>query len=233
MSKVIPKEKLTAYQRWELATFDEHIPLSHQVPLPSPAEPVPDEISDVDSAVGIALPTAEDLERIQQDAWKEGFRLGQEEGHKLGFETGKEESKQLAERLHALVDALNTEQIRQDENLAKEVLALALTVAHQIMGTALRVKPELILPGIREAIAALPTLNGHHRLFVHPDHSRVVNDWLMQEHPYLSWKVIDDTKQSPGGFRVESTHNELDASLPTRWREITKALGAGDNDWLE
>ena len=54
-NKTIPKEQLSAYQRWELSNFDQ------------PAE-------------GVKLPSANDIQRIQQQAYQEGFAAGMKDG---------------------------------------------------------------------------------------------------------------------------------------------------------
>lgn len=115
--------------------------------------------------------------------------------------------------------------------MAREVLDLALTVAQQMVRNALRIKPELILDGIREALLSLPALNGHHKIFTHPDCSAMVREWLAHEHGHLSWKVLEDTEMELGSFRFESVYSELDGSLHVRWQEITDCLGAS-NEWL-
>ena len=66
MTGFIPKEKLTAYQRWELAAFDEEeaqaaepepeLPPPEPEPEPPPPEPEPE-------LPPVILPTAEDIER--------------------------------------------------------------------------------------------------------------------------------------------------------------------------
>lgn len=234
MSKVIPKEKLTAYQRWELAAFDEAHPEGGAVEGATP-EVLPDagvEVDEQTAALRMAFPTAEDLERIHQEAWQEGFDLGKAEGHKAGFEVGRADGEGYARQLKALAEALETERTRQDEALAQEVLALAIGIARQVVGTSLRLKPELILDTVREALLSLPSLSGHYRVVVHPDSARVVRDWLDQEHGHLSWKIIEDEHMESGGFRFESAHSELDASMETRWREVTDCLGAKP-EWLD
>ncbi|MFN3593614.1 MAG: flagellar assembly protein FliH [Thiobacillaceae bacterium] len=221
--KIIPKEQLTAYQRWELGGLD--TPDGSQGP--GAAEPV---TSEEDGPV--SLPTAEELERLHQAAWQEGYRLGLEEGRREGFAAGSVEARAYVERLKALAEAFDAERLRQDEALAQEVLALALAVARQILRTGLQVRPELILPVLREALANLPTLTGHTRLLVHPQHAALVREFLASEHVHLSWKVVEDASLEPGGFRIENAHGELDARIETRWQDIVKALGA-DTAWID
>ena len=235
MSKVIPKEQLTAYQRWELAAFDESHARTREDVAFAAEQGTETGAESTHGELSLAFPTAEDLERIHQEAWQEGYDLGRQEGldagRQAGFEAGKQEGEAYARQLRALAEALETERIKQDEAVAQEVLALALAVAQQVVSAAVHVNPELILASIREALLSLPSLSGHHRVVVHPESASVVKEWLAQEHSHLSWKVVEDTAMTPGGFRFESGHSELDATLPTRWREIAACLGA-DISWL-
>ena len=75
-------------------------------------------------------------------------------------------------------------------------------------------------------------MSGHHKVVVHPSDAEIVRAWLDGEHGHLSWKVAEDAQISPGGFRFESTHSELDASLETRWRETVACLGT-ETSWME
>lgn len=225
VTKVIPKEQLTAYQRWELAAFDEETsgnPASHT----HARAPAGEEGSDK-----LVLPTAEEVERLHQEAWQEGYNLGIEEGRKAGFEAGRASAEAHARNLGALSEALEGSRLRQDELLAKEILALALSVAQQIVRRTFGIKPELLLDGIKEALLSLPALNGHHKIVTHPDHVDMVRDWLAHEHGHLSWKVSADEQMERGSFRFESSYSELDGSLRTRWQEITECLGI-DETWL-
>lgn len=226
MSRVIPKEQLTAYQRWELGNIDP----AHGEP-PPPVEEAPPPEPEPETLLSVPLPTAEDIERIQREAWREGHDLGREEGRKAGYEEGYQTGEADAERLRQLAEALEVERTRQDEAIAREVLELALNVAQQILRATIQANPKSILVVIREALQSLPTLSGHHKVVVHPEDVAVVNDWLAREHGHLSWKVVEDEQLSRGGFRFESAHNELDASLETRWREITSCLGT-ETTWM-
>ncbi len=225
MSRVIPKEQLTAYQRWELGSFDaasvEPEPVEDAPPPPEP-EPV----------LSIPLPTAEDIERIQQEAWQEGHDLGFKEGREAGYQDGFASGEADVERLRQLADAFAVEGLRQDEAIAREVLDLALHVARQMLRASLQARPEGILDVIREALQSLPTLSGHHKIVAHPDDVPIVNDWLAREYSHLPWKVLEDANLARGGFRIESAHSELDATLETRWREIVSCLGS-DSQWMD
>lgn len=232
MSKVIPKEHLTAYQRWELAAFDESDAWSTphaRHPAAAESEPAPEPAPEAEEKV--VLPTAEALEQLHQEAWREGYQLGLEEGRKAGFATGQEESERRISEIKTLVSALEGGLVRQDQEVAREVLELALVMARQILRSALEIKPELILDAISEALKTLPSLNGHHKIITHPDSAQLVRDWLAHEHGHLSWKVTEDARIEPGSFRFESAYNELDGSIQARWLELTRCLGS-DTSWL-
>jgi flagellar assembly protein FliH len=224
-SRVIPKEQLTAYQRWELLGLDESE--SGAGTEGNAAKPQSSQ-----ETIAVNLPTAEELERIHQQSAQEGFKLGHEEGYKAGYENGRKAGEADAKRLAQLVEALDTETLRQDEALSKELLGLALAVAKQMIRTALKVKEGLVLEVLREALNSMPGLTGHLRVFVHPDDLEAVNDLLASEHSHFSAKVIGDGRMERGGFRIESNYSEVDGELPIRWQEIIDCLGA-DDSWLD
>lgn len=220
-AKVIPKEQLTAWQRWELNSFQEAGPDE----LARPGD-------EADQPPAVVLPTAEEIERIHRDAWEEGYRLGREEGQRAGYQEGREAGLAHVEQLRLFAEAMQAERLRADAEVAQEVLELALGIARQIIRATLRVKPELMLEVLREALMHLPSLSGHTRVVVHPVNAQIVRDWLAQEHNHLGWKVMEDPHMEPGGFRFDNPHSELDATLPTRWQEIVSCLGT-ETEWLE
>lgn len=217
-TNVIPKEQLTAYQRWELAAFEET--------ASGKVEAAEVESSEIEGEV--RLPTAKEIEEIHEEARRAGHALGLEEGRKAGHDAGYREGMARAERdvqrLGELIAALEAEAVRADERLAEEVLSVALGVARAMLRVELQVHPERILDAIREALSSLHSLAGHLRIVAHPDDAETVREWLGMEHAHLSSKVIEDAHIEPGGFRIETGQSQIDAELPTRWRQIQELL---------
>lgn len=218
-SRIIPKEQLTAYQRWELLGFDESTPSSAEGGAAA------------EDPVTVNLPTAEELERIHQQAAQEGFKIGHEEGYKAGYEMGRQAAAGDAERLAALIQDIDGELLKQDDKLAREVLDLALAVAKQMLRSSLKVKEGLVLEVIREALNSLPALASHMRIVVHPDDLRLVSEFLSSEQAHFTARAVPDPRIERGGFKIESSHSELDGELAVRWQEIIDCLGT-DTGWL-
>jgi flagellar assembly protein FliH len=217
-SPVIPKEQLTAYQRWELLGFDETPPRPKQTAK--------------DETQAVNLPTAEEVEQIHQQAAQEGFKIGRDEGYKAGYEAGKKAAAAVVSRLRTLAEALDQEQLRQDEAIAAELLSLSLALTKQMVRTVLQIKEGVVLEVIREAMNALPSLSGHLRIMVHPDDVETLREFMESEQHHFTFKVHPDARLERGGFRIESNYSEVDGQLPNRWREIVDCLGS-DSEWLE
>ncbi|PZP50934.1 MAG: flagellar assembly protein FliH [Azospira oryzae] len=194
MSGIIPKERLSAFQRWELGHFNE-----------TRTEDPP-----------VKLPTAEELERLHQSA--------RDEGYAAGYAEGRNDVRAHAERLKALGDAWAGALARFDEEVAEALTRLALDIASQVVRAALTVRPELVTAVVKEAIASLPHPGGHPRLLLHPDDAALVRAHLGNELDHGGWKVVEDPAIERGGCRVESAATSVDATLATRWERVAAAL---------
>lgn len=219
MSGFIPKEKLTAYERWELAAFDEADA--------APAAPEPatgDHDDDVEIPASIPLPTAEEIERIHCEAHASGYAAG----HAEGLAAALAEAEQIA----ALGENLRLHLQALDQTVAEELLAVAVEVASRVLQQNLRVKPELLLPVVREAVAALPLHHSHPSLFLHPDDAALVRTQLGEQLEHNGWRILEDSSLTRGGCRVEAGASEVDATLQTRWRRVLDTIGT-TSDWLD
>jgi flagellar assembly protein FliH len=214
----------TAYQRWEMASFGDERPstlarraaeqVHHQ-----PPEPV------------VHMPTEEELAAIREQARAEGYQNGRAAGHADGLADGRAQAEEQLERLRAIADAFGTAVARADETIASDVLDLALHLARGMVRTAFDVKPELVIPVVREAIEYLPVLQQPALLMLNPADVEVVRAGIGEELDKGGWRVVPDPQVGRGGCRIDTASNQIDAQAATRWQRLSQAL-AKNVEWL-
>jgi len=209
-SEVIPKEQLTAFERWELASFDH----------PSDRKTQPAEQAEVVRA------TAAELENIQQQAHQEGYAIG----HQAGYADGIQQARAEAQNIHALMQTLQNELNQIDQQIAQSLLDLSLEIAKKMVHTTIRVNPEVILHIVSEAIGNLPHFNQNAHLILHPDDAELVRKQMGEHLTQAGWKIFSDAKIQRGGCRVETANSQIDGSLEARWKRIVASIGE-DTSW--
>jgi len=235
-NRIISRDRLGAYQRWQLDSFDERQP-APEPELESQSAVVEQDMSH------LTWPTAEEIEQIQQQAHEDGLAAGREEGldagRKEGYEVGYQDGcgegreQSLAElaRLQQLMVALDEALARFDQELGEDILALSISIARQVTRNALNFRPEALLPIIREAIASLPQPNHHAQLILHPDDAVLVRPMMEKELPHSPCRIVEDDHVERGGCRVKTEASDVDATLQGRWDRVVATLGRND-EWL-
>lgn len=197
-SPVIPKEKLSAYQRWELHDFDS--------PQSRTAAPRRESVSE-----------AEKNRQQQQQAYEAGRAEGQREGAAASLA----EAQQLA----GLLSAIQQQHRQINHDLANEVLALAMEIAKQMLRVALPLRPELMLPAINDAVARATLPLAAATIALNPADAAVVRKHLGEELTQAGWRIIEDPACLRGGAMLQTASTQIDASMETRWSRLAAALG--------
>lgn len=240
--RVIPREELSDFQRWQFSSLLETPASQERVEEPSqtvsdnePPQPESPEHSlpaaEAFSAFpesGLALPTAEEIEAIERQA--------QEEGYQTGLAAGRLAAESEANRLRALLAGVETVCKDVETRIANDVLDLALVVARQMVREAIRADHARVLPVIREAVAGLPAIKGPSRLLLNPEDLTAVNVMLAGELSSDYWRLAPDPALSPGSCRIETPDSSVDLTMTTRWRNLLRVLGRNrrdDLDWRE
>lgn len=233
MSGIIPKEQLAAYQRWQFDAFDAP-PAAAPEPEPSPAPP---EELPLDAGEPVppppALPTAEDIERIHEEARQAGYAAGFAEGQAAGEAAVREAGQTLVEELIALVQGMESALAELDQQVAESVLGVGLEIARQLALGSLQANPDYLLPIVRDALAALPLQHAHVQLHLHPADAANVRPHLETLGAGTPLQVIEDAGISRGGCRLRAGPSEIDATLETRWQRILDTIGAQPEPWLK
>lgn len=216
------QDKLSAYTRWEVESFD---------PPPPPA-PVVEEPESVSMP---QLPTAEEIEAMHEEArrggYEEGFGEGRESGYQDGYEAGRKQAEEDFQRLHDIATHLAELGESRAQAVADELLDLALEVARQVLRQNLKVRKDRLLPVVREAILLLPHAQGHPLLFLHPEDAPLVRSQMGEQLTHGGWKILEDSTLIPGGCRIESGNSQVDATLATRWHRVVESMGL-QGDWI-
>ena len=214
----IPKELQSAYQRWEMNSFGDERPsvVAKRVPPPPPIE----------------LPTEEDCAAIRAAAHAEGLELGRASGYADGLDMGRAEAARELEHLQSIAVTFGEAVAQADEVIANDVLELALHLARGMLRTALDVKPELILPVIREAIGYLPVFQQPAKIILNPQDAQLVQDAMGDELEKSGWRVVTDPAVARGGCKIDTPQNQIDAQAAARWQRLAHAL-AKNVEWLD
>ncbi len=212
---------LTAWERWELASFEE------EVALP----PTPAAAPDVSRQSPAAL-EPEEIERIcaaaRKEGYEAGFQAGYQEGVKSGYEAGQAAVRAEAERIRQVADELDRALKELDQKVADELVALAIEIARQVVRHEVTLRPASIVGVVSEALAQLP--HQHATIRLNPDDAALVRASLGETLSHAGHRIVEEPHLKPGDCFLEAGGCQIDASLTTRWRRVIEALG-NDVPW--
>ncbi|SAL58871.1 flagellar assembly protein H [Caballeronia terrestris] len=210
------KPTLSAYQRWEMASFDP-VTIDHSAADQAALEKHLRRVKDEAHAQGLAQG------HVAGQAM--GYQAGYDQGLAKGFEDGRKQALAEAARLADLADAFKTALQAADAAVAESLTALALDIAQQVVQQHIALDPTALLSVAREVIAAEPALLGAPHLTVNPADLPVVEAYLLEELQAAGWSVRTDPAIERGGCRAQAATGEIDATNTTRWERVAAALG--------
>lgn len=219
MSKLIDKDAADeGYQRWQPPQMVAQIP--------------PGGVAVEGSQAGLL--TAEQLEAVQKQAYKEAWDAGFSKGRDAGLAAGQQELMQRAALLDKLVRALDQPFEDMDAAVEQALVDLAMTLAQALVRRELRADPGQVVAVVQEALAALPVASRQVRVCLHPDDVSVVSTALAGRDTAgaseRGWQLQADPTLSRGDCLVLSENSQIDASMEKRLAAVVAQLSGGERE---
>jgi flagellar assembly protein FliH len=237
----ISKDNAAGFKRWEMTSFGDERPSTlaqraaardadtQDIQAAMAAAAAAREqaralaLAEAQSVPAIPMPTVEEIEAIREAARQEGYAEGHAEGlhagHASGYQDGLDQGRAEAagELIHLQELAVNFGDAvtAADEAISHDVLELSLHLARNMVRTAFEVRPELIIPVVRQAV----------------EDAAIIRDSIGPELDKAGWRIVQDGAIARGGCRVDTASNQIDAQIASRWQRLTQALNK-DLDWL-
>ncbi|WP_323752081.1 flagellar assembly protein FliH [Marinobacter sp.] len=229
--KLIPKENLTAWERWELPLLDEQ---GNQVAREEEVKPL----------------TAANLQEIREAAREDGYREGREAGYQEGFAQGRAEGhaeglaagdaegrelgrQQAAEaiqqenaarmaRLDQVLGELLLPIERHEAELESALVNLTTVLARAVVYRELSIDTSQIREVVRKALKALPSTADNVRVYIHPDDVQAVSE--VAERLEAQPSIVQDDSLMPGGCRVETRNSLVDYTVEKRFQRAVQGM---------
>lgn len=224
MSEQRPARPQTAYQRWEMASLADD--------------------QAARAADNAAAQLARELQAAREAGQQQGYQTGLREGRLRGYDEGHAEGlaqaqaenqalqQELTQALTRLGQQFGQEVVQAREQVAAQLLDLALDMTQAMLRSALQVRPQLLLDLVEQALQELPMVQQPAVLRLHPQDLELLKVARGTELQAAGWRLLPDAELARGGCRIETADQQIDASLPTRWRRLQQSLGRAD-EWLE
>ena len=220
VTDLIRARDVRGFETWAIPSFDPPAP----EPEPEP-EPEPPEMEEVPLEEVQPL-TLEELESIRQEAYNEGFAIGEKEGfHSATLKVRQEAEVVLTAKvdsLEQLMGHLFEPIAEQDTQIEKSLVDLVQHIAKQVIQRELAIDSTQIEHVMREALKLLPLGVGNVRLYINPQDFEQVK--ALRERHEETWRIVEDESLLPGGCRVETEHSRIDATVETRVARVMDKL---------
>lgn len=183
--------------------------------MPAPLDVVVADTAIEQEAPPLVPPTLDEIQAIQDAAYREGLERGLAEGHAEGFALGQSEVRRLAAQMEGILDNFSRPLDRLENEVVAALSELAVRIAGALVGRAYQTDPVLLQ---ELATTALDAVGGSQReveLRLHPDDIAALTPVLaMTAHTRLT----ADTSLSRGDLRVHAESVRIDGTLEARLR---------------
>ncbi len=214
MVKIICKQSTDQYQRWDLPMVED----------------VSGAVANAKDDKAPGLMTAEQIERIQNQAYKEAYEAGFSKGREEGMAAGKDEITRNAQLLDDLLQSLSKPFEKLDEDITQQLVSLSVAIARQLVRRELKIDAAQIVGVVQEAIAVLPVGSRNVKVCLHPDDVRVMHDTKVEMEIERNWELVGDPGLSRGDCRILTETSRIDATLEKRLAAIASRLLGGERE---
>ncbi len=166
-------------------------------------------------------------ESIRQEAHALGYAQGQVDGEasaQARFDDyWRQQGEDTAQRMSALVQALEQRLLRAEQAVAQAVLVMSCDIARHVVRGELRANPQHLQAVVAEATALLVGDARTQRIRLNPADLDALREPLSAAFAErVQW--LPDASIEPGGCVVESAGTVVDATLQQRWQRAVARL---------
>ncbi len=214
MSSLLPKEKQTAFQRWEMTSFGD-------------ARPAQVERQQAEERI-----TQAELNAIRETARNEAYSAAYQEAYQAGYQEGRasgerdmhEHAIKIITQLEELRDQFSQQLQCAHQDIGQDFIQLALEFAQALSLTHLEIHPEAIVDIVNQAIQSLPAISQPAQLLLNPEDLALIRELAGDKLQSEGWRLSSDAHLRRGGCRIETAKNLVDASYESRWEQLTQGL---------
>ena len=216
-ARFIPREELQSFAAWspdalQSANSPQRPPISAPAPVaaPQPAVPPPPPFD----------PQAL-LHASRQSGYQEGYRDGMAalEAFKQSF------AQQMSVQIGGLVNSFDADFRLLEDEMAQSLARCAVELARQVVRSEIKQRPEHIAKVAHDAVEALQLSARHVRVRVNPADYPLVMQGAGEEMRSRDAQVLPDADIPRGGCKIESDISSVDATVATRWQQVTAGMG--------
>ena len=183
--------------------------------MPAPLDVVVSATAPEEQAPPPVPPTLEEIQAIQDAAYREGLERGLTEGHAEGFAQGQTEVRRLAAQMEGILDNFSRPLDRLENEVVAALSELAVRIAGALVGRAYQTDPVLLQELATTALDAVGGAQREVELRLHPDDIAALTPVLaMTAHTRLA----ADTSLTRGDLRVHAESVRIDGTLEARLR---------------
>ena len=211
-ARFIPREEISSFAAWNPSALSGADPQATAgLPTAEPEAP----------PMSVAEQLAAQLRAARQSGYQDGYRdgLAALDGFKQSY------AAQITAQIGRLIESHGAQLDGLQQQLAQAVAVCATSMARQVVRSELALRPELVATVAQEAVEALLLSARHITVRVHPDDLPLVAQGAAEVMQARGARLIPDAGIARGGCLVDSDIARVDATVPTRWRRASAALG--------
>lgn len=229
----IPKENLTAYERWELPLLDAR---GNEVAQEEYREVKPLTAADIEEIRRAAHEDGHAEGR--ESGYQAGLSEGREKGHQEGYEAGLAEGRALGEeqglaetrkeveakldRLEHLLGELLVPIKRHEDEVETALVNLTTVLARAVVFRELSLDSSHITDVVRRSMASLPSTTENVRIHIHPDDYQWVSEVAGKFEAATS--IVEDASVLRGGCKLETRHSLVDFTVEKRFQKAVQGM---------
>lgn len=176
-----------------------------------------------------------------EEGHQEGYKIGYEDGYKVGKQEGIEkiyqelEQQVDKERMLAIQSILDLVANFQkavndiDTEIVSTLTNLAIVAAQKMVDSLPDTAYQQLSVTIKELIRQFPILGKSVHLYIHPNDMESAQELLSDELTKYDWHLITDPAIEPGGCKIVTEKNEIDATLSSKFQVMTEVINRGNS----